>query len=172
MKKYTSYIIGAISVALLSLPLEASVISDQSVSTVNPAVLCSEATPTETTIQAKSDLPECELAMDTDDAILAGIMGAAVIGAAIIANNDHHHRETVIVEQAPPPPPRTQTIVVHDNTPQYGPGPHHRPHHAVAHHSEHHPNPRMHGDRHDYSGYDRGRGSHQTKHSDHKNRRR
>ncbi|MDO5296236.1 MAG: hypothetical protein Q4F00_06280 [bacterium] len=130
MKKYTSYLLGImLSSSFLSLPAEAGVNIANNYSAAEAADICSEAADSE--LLANSASPSCELAMDTEDAILTGILGAAVIGAAVIASNDHHHRETVIVEQAPPPPPPAQTIVISDNT-QHRPGyvsrPRHRSH--------------------------------------------
>ena len=130
MKKTTSYILGIMLSSLaLSLPAEAAIPQEDSYAAAAAAQFCSQTADLDR--QADTANRSCELAMDTEDAILTGILGAAVIGAAIAAGNEHHHRETVIVEQAPPPPPPAQTIIVHETSP-HGPG-YHPGHHGTRH---------------------------------------
>lgn len=148
MKKYTAYTIGLILSSLaLCLPAEASAINADSNSEAVSAALCGQ--PPECEQPADTANRGCELAMDTEDAILTGIVGAAVIGAAIIASNEHHHRETIIVEQAPPPPPPVRTVIVHEND-RHRPGyvPRHETRHHVSHHAPAPPKHHAHGSRH------------------------
>ncbi len=98
--------------------------------------------------QAAQNLPEPTgemLALDTGEAVVIGVVGAALT-AAIIDSSHHHHRDVEYVEvpvaPAPPPPayhPAVMPPPHHSHHGHHVAVPPHRGHgHGPGHHGRHH----------------------------------
>ncbi len=137
MKRFATYMIGALCGAMLSLPASASTaLSSTELLSSCPTEDC-------VALSLSSSAPESnsnysELALDTEDAVALGVVGAVVV-TAIVCSSQHS-------DPCPPPaPPRREPIPRHSHHhgPSHGHVAHHGSHHGpsrghVAHHGSHH----------------------------------